>query len=80
MLIDDLSGGKFKSTAIVQKQQVSQENYGIYIQFDGDEPKQLFTNIKVGDNFHLTIHGPGPSSELIFTDNITGKQFKLFAK
>jgi len=79
MLIDDLSGGKFNNARIIKNTETS-DNYSIYIQFDGDVPKQLYNNIDIGDKFHLTIHGPGPSSVLIFTDNITGKQFKLFAK
>lgn len=79
MLIDDLSGGKFKNASIVNNQKDTSK-YSIFIQFDDDAPKELYQNIKVGEQFTLTLNGPGPASVLIFTDNVTGKQFKIFAK
>ena len=79
MILDDLAGGKFKPAGI-QQSNPEQKKYSIFIQFDGDEPRELYQNIDINNRFHLTLNGPGPQSEFVFTDNITGKKFKLFAK
>ena len=92
MLLDDLAGGKFKfigsSPLTGNKNNNIPENkgthnddkYSIYIQFDKDEPKELYSDLHIDDDFNLTLYGPGPQSEFTFTDNITGKTFKIFAK
>lgn len=77
-------GGKFKSILPKQYEEDLQnhtgETYSVYIQFDGDEPKELFRQIPMIDKVVFTLDGPGPQSEFIFTDTVTGKQFRLFAK
>jgi len=56
------------------------QTYSVYIQFDDDEPKELFQDIPYGDKIVFPINGPGPQSNYIFTDLSTGRKFRLFAK
>jgi hypothetical protein len=79
MLIDDLAGGKFRTLSLGNTPKENSK-YSIFIQFDEDAPKELYQNLKVGEQFTLTLNGPGPTSVFTFTDNVTGKQFKIFAK
>lgn len=76
-ILDDLTGGKFSAN----KQKIDQQTnkvYSIFIQFDNDEPAELYNNI--ASNKRVNIVLSNDKSEFIFTDTKTGKTFKLFSK
>lgn len=72
---------KIKEVLAEEKRQAEEKKqYNIYIQFDEDEPKLLYQNLKVGDPFRLELEGPGDDQFWRFIDLTSGKVFKLFAK
>jgi len=76
-ILDDLTGGKFSSDKS-KLENNTEKVYSIFIQFDDDEPSELYNNIDINKRFNLVL--TGNDSVFIFTDTKTGKKFKLFAK
>lgn len=80
-IVEDLMGGKFNTDKPNSKpNQQNADVYSIFIQFDEDEPCELYNNIDINKRFNLVLTGKGHDSVFIFTDTRTGRKFKLFAK
>jgi len=56
------------------------KTWALWLQFDNSTPAKAVDNIKLGERLSISWIGPGEQSEIVFTDPITKKTFKLFGK
>jgi hypothetical protein len=76
-IFNDLTGGQYSKPAKADLQPAA-GTFAVYMQFGDDEPQCLQPGIGANNSYNITMyHG---DQYLVFTDNVTGKTFKLFTK